>query len=254
MPALMSGAGFKDHFSRLAAGYSRYRPAYPPELIEFVAGCAPDRRCAVDCATGSGQAAVALASHFETVLAVDGSASQLANAQPHPGVRYACAMAERLPLADHGVSLVAAAQAVHWFDFDRFHAECRRVLAPGGVLAVWTYEKFRATPAVDEVMDQFYEHVIGPYWPPERRYVDEGYRTIPFPWHELAAPRFALRTDWTLEEALGYVATWSSVQRYRDAHGGDDPLPGLHAELATAWRADGTLRLQWPIHLRLGRA
>jgi len=250
----MSGAGFKDHFSRLAAGYSRYRPAYPPDLIAFVAGCAPDRRRAVDCATGSGQAAVALAAHFESVLAVDGSARQLANAQPHDRVHYACSMAEHLPVADHGVSLVAAAQAVHWFDFERFHAECRRVLVPGGVLAVWTYEKFRATPAVNAVMDRFYEQVIGPYWPPERRYVDEGYRTIPFPWQELAAPRFALRTDWTLEQALGYVATWSSVQRYRDAHGGDDPLPGLRADLTSAWRADGTLRLEWPIHLRLGHA
>jgi ubiquinone/menaquinone biosynthesis C-methylase UbiE len=99
---------------------------------------APARRLAVDCATGSGQAAVALAEHFAAVLAVDASSSQLTRAQPHPRVYYAASLAERLPAPDGSADLVTAAQAAHWFDFERFHAECRRVLAPGGVVAVWT--------------------------------------------------------------------------------------------------------------------
>jgi ubiquinone/menaquinone biosynthesis C-methylase UbiE len=245
---------FKDHFSRLAAGYSRFRPAYPRELIEYVAGRAPDRRVAIDCATGNGQAAVALAEFFDKVLAVDGSASQIAQAQPHTRVTYLCALAESMPVADHSVSLIAVAQAVHWFDFARFYTECRRVLAPQGVVAVWTYEKFRATPAVDTVMDRFYYDVIGPYWPPERQYVDEGYRTLPFPWQEEAPPAFSLGTDWTLEQVLGYVSTWSAVLRYRDARAGYDPLQDLTGELRTHWRDASTLRLVWPLHLRLGRA
>ena len=143
-------------------------------------------------------------------------------------------MAEQLPVPDQSVALVAAAQAVHWFDFERFYAECRRVLQPGGVIAVWTYEKFRANARVDAALDRFYYDVIGPYWPPERRYVDEAYTTLPFPWAEEQAPAFTLVTDWSLEQVMGYLATWSSVQRYRDAHPGDDPLPALAAELATA--------------------
>ena len=135
----MSDPGFKDHFSRLATGYSRYRPAYPRELIDYVANCAPDRGLAVECATGNGQAAVALAGHFARVIAVDGSATQLAAAQPHPRVQYVCALAEKLPVDDLTVSLVAAAQAVHWFDFARFNADCRRVLKTDGVVAVWSY-------------------------------------------------------------------------------------------------------------------
>jgi ubiquinone/menaquinone biosynthesis C-methylase UbiE len=245
---------FKDHFSRLAADYSRFRPAYPRELIEYVADCAPDRRVALDCATGNGQAAVALAAYFETVLAIDGSASQIARAQPHARVTYLCALAERLPVEDHSVSLIAAAQAVHWFDFARFYAECRRALAPQGVVAVWTYEKFRATADVDAVMDRFYCDVVGPYWPAERRYVDEGYRTLPFPLREEAPPPFSICTDWTLEQALGYVSTWSAVARYRDAHPAHDPLQDLAGQLGTHWPAAGTLRLVWPVHLRLGRA
>jgi SAM-dependent methyltransferase len=100
--------GFKDHFSRQSAAYSRYRPSYPDELIAYVAAQAPRRGWALDCATGNGQAALALAGHFGAVLAVDGSVSQLARAQPHPRVHYAAALAERLPARDGSLDLVAA--------------------------------------------------------------------------------------------------------------------------------------------------
>jgi SAM-dependent methyltransferase len=244
--------GFKDHFSNQAAAYSRYRPAYPAELIDFVAAQAPDRRFAVDCATGNGQAAVALAERFDAVLAVDGSSSQLTHAQAHPRVYYAAGIAERLPLRDGSVDLVAAAQAAHWFDFERFHAECRRVLGPDGVVALWTYEKFRVNDAVDAVIDDFYVNVVGGDWPPERRHVEQGYRTLPFPWRELPAPAFQLETEWDLGQVMGYLATWSSVQRHKERTG-RDPLPLLGPRLAALSPRSGVLRLRWPIHLRLGR-
>ncbi|MGB5104393.1 MAG: methyltransferase domain-containing protein [Steroidobacteraceae bacterium] len=243
---------FKDHFSRQAAGYRRYRPASPAALIEFVAAQAPDRSLAVDCATGSGQAAVALADHFDRVVALDGSVSQLGNAEAHGGVRYVAGVAERMPVASGCVALVAAAQALHWFDFARFHAECRRVLMAGGVVAAWSYEKFRVAPDVDAVVDRFYDRVIGEYWPPERRYVEAGYRTLPFPWREIPAPPFLLECDWDLDQLMGYLATWSAVQRCRDRTGAD-PLPALRVELERLWPG-GPRRLSWPIHLRLGCA
>ena len=243
---------FKDHFSSQASGYSRYRPGYPAELIGFVASRAPDQRLAVDCATGSGQAALAIAEYFDCVLAVDASLDQLARSQPHPRVLYAASLAEQLPIGPRSVALVTAAQAVHWFDFSRFYDECRRVLVPGGVIAVWTYEKFRLDPAVDAVVDRFYSQVVGPDWPAERRYVELGYRTLPFPWNEESPPDFAHETDWDLAEVLGYLGTWSAVQRYRDRVG-SDPLPALKPELAAAWGDERTRTLRWPIHLRLGR-
>lgn len=244
---------FKDHFSRQSTDYSRYRPSYPPALIAYVASLAPRHTLAVDCATGNGQAAVALAEHFESVLAVDGSEAQLAQALPHPRVRYERAMAESLPLADGEAALVAAAQAIHWFDFERYYAECRRVLMPGGVVAAWTYTVFRAGGAIDAVVDRFYHDTIGPYWPPERDYVQQHYRTLPFPWDEIEPPVFTLETDWTLEQVVGYFSSWSSVQRYKDTHGGDDPLPAVQAGLASVWPAHGTVRLNWPLYLRVGR-
>jgi hypothetical protein len=91
-------------------------------------------------------------------------------------------------------------------------------------------------------------------WPPERHYVEEAYQTLPFPWAEERVPEFQLVTEWSLEQAIGYCASWSSVQRFKDERPGEDPLPALAAELATLWPAAGTLRLNWPIHLRLGRS
>jgi SAM-dependent methyltransferase len=243
---------FKDHFSRQSVAYSRYRPSYPAGLIDWIAAQAPDRRLAVDCAAGSGQAALALAERFDRVVALDGSLNQLGNATSHPKVTYVAALAERLPLRDGCVSLVAAAQALHWFDFRRFNEECRRVLVPGGVVAAWTYEKLRVDDAVDAVIDGFYEGVVGPFWPPERRYVELAYRTIPFPWREIEAPPFELETSWDLERVFGYLASWSAVQRYKDHHG-HDPLPALRAPLEAAWGGAGPRRLRWPIYLRLGR-
>ena len=243
---------FKDHFSRQSAAYSRHRPGYPPELIDFVAASTPDHDLAIDCATGNGQAALQLATHFELVLALDGSQSQIAQARPHERVRYTAATAESLPVVSARAALVAAAQAVHWFDFARFYAECRRVLRPRGVVAVWTYELFRADGAPDAIVDDFYAHEVGDYWPPERRYVEHGYRTLPFPFVEERCPAFELVTEWSLDDVLGYLGSWSAVQRYKDAKG-QDPLPALRERLDAAWGRDATRRLRWPIHLRLGR-
>jgi SAM-dependent methyltransferase len=244
--------GFKDHFSRQAADYARFRPDYPPALADWLATRAPGHALALDLATGNGQAAVDLARHWARVCASDASARQLVHARPHPRVQYLRHAAERLPYRNGRVDLVAAAQAAHWFDFDRFWPEVRRVLRPGGVCALWSYEKFRVDAAVDAIVDAFYADVIGPYWPPERRHVESGYRTLPFPLAEEPAPAFALATDWDLDTVLAYLGTWSAVQRYRDARGAD-PLPALRQDLVRIWPDGAARRLAWPIHLRIGR-
>lgn len=244
---------FKDHFSKQAREYGLYRPRYPQALTDWIAAAGARRDCALDLATGNGQAALDLARHYGFVAASDASASQLAHAEPHPRVAYLRHTAERLPYRSASVDLVAVAQAAHWFDFERFHAEVRRVLRPGGLCALWTYEKFRVDAAVDALVDAFYVHVIGRHWPPERRHVEQAYRSLPFPYHELAAPPFELVNDWPLQHVLDYLGTWSAVQRCRDAEG-RDPLPALAAELAPHWPAGGTRRLIWPIHLRIGRS
>lgn len=244
---------FKDHFSGRSPDYRKYRPTYPPGLFTHLAGLAPARDLAWDCGTGTGQAAVGLGDHFARVIATDPSTEQLAEAEPHPRVEYEVAPAERSPLADGTADLVTVAQALHWFDFDRFYAEVRRVCRPGGVLAVWSYGFHRVNPAVDRVLDRFEDEFVGRCWPPERRYVNERYRTIPFPFPELPAPRFEMTVVWDLAGVLGYLGTWSATKLFIAAKG-FDPVERLRDEFAAAWGDPAAVRpVRWELNVRLGR-
>jgi hypothetical protein len=244
---------FKDHFSTQADRYTRYRPGYPRELFEYLATLPASRSEAWDCGTGNGQAAVALAEFFEHVDATDPSARQIEHATPHPRVRYHVAPAERCPLADDSVDLVTVAQALHWFDLDAFYTEVRRVGRRGSILAVWTYGLATITPEVDNVVLRLYSDVLGDYWPPERRIVEDRYQSIAFPFAAIEPPLLAMEAMWNLADLLGYLSTWSSAQKYLEAHGAD-PLELVRADLAQAWgSADVERTVHWPLHLRVGR-
>lgn len=244
---------FKDHFSGTARGYSQFRPGYPPELFAWLAQIAPGRELAWDCATGNGQAALGLAEHFRRVVASDASAAQIANRRPHERVDYLIALAEASALRPACCDLISVAQSAHWFDFERFYTEVRRVARPGGVLALWTYSLFRIEEGIDELLARFYSDVVGVYWPPERRYVETHYRTLPFPIEEIDTPGFELVTDWNLDQVVRYLGTWSSVSRFKQQRG-VDPVAELAPALAQLWGdAQRSRRVDWPVHLRVGR-
>lgn len=246
-------SGFRDQFSSVAEQYVRFRPTYPDELFDWLAELAPDRALAWDCATGSGQAAAGLARRFDRVVATDASPAQLANAPPHPRVEYRRAPAEASGLPEGSASLITVAQALHWIELEPFWREVRRVGREGGIIAVWCYSGLEIEPAVDAVIGRFYRETVGPFWAPERRFVDTGYRTLPFPFAELPAPRFTMATDWTLGHLEGYLRSWSATANYRAALG-EDPVPGLHPSLAAAWGDPSRARVvRWPLHLRAGR-
>lgn len=246
-------SSFKDHFSGGARNYAEHRPGYPEALFAWLATLAPARELAWDCATGNGQAATSLVPHFARVVASDASAEQVANRRVQPAIDYLVALAEACALRAGICDLITVAQSAHWFDFPRFYAEVRRVAKPCGVIALWTYEKFRIGDALDAPIDRFYEEVVGPYWPPERSYVEQGYRTLPFPFEEIRAPAFELSTDWTLEQVLAYLRTWSAVHRFRK-HRGFDPVTEFAPQLGARWgSSEVARRVQWPLHLRVGR-
>jgi SAM-dependent methyltransferase len=244
---------FKDHFSGHAAAYASFRPGYPRDLVAAVARLPREHRLALDTGTGNGQAALGLAQYFDRVVATDPSAAQLEHAPAHPRIEYRVAPAEATGLPDGSVDLVTAAQAFHWYDFDRFFAEVERVLAPGGAVAVWTYNLARVDPAVDAQIDRLAHGIAAPYWPPERRWVDEEYRTIPFPFDEVVIPPFFHEEQWDLGRLVSYLHTWSATARFIQEKG-TDPVDEIWDDLAAAWGEPERVRtVTWPLFLRAGR-
>lgn len=241
---------FKDHFSTHSPQYRDHRPHYPAELFEFLAHSTARRDTAWDCGCGNGQAALGLTPWFERVIATDASAGQIAAALPHHKVTYRVAPAEASGLPSASVDLLSVAQAAHWFDFEPFYAEVARVVRPGGVVALFGYGLTRVADTVDPLVRHLYDAVVGPFWPPERHHVEAGYHSLPFPFRELAAPPLHMAAAWDLEQFLGYLGTWSAVQRYRRERGAD-PLAALRAPLAAAW-GSGPRPVTWPVVMRLG--
>lgn len=240
-------------FARQAATYAAARPRYPDALYQTILAVVAGRSAAWDCATGNGQAALDLARHFDRVIATDASAEQLAHAFPAPNVEYRVAAAEASGLADRGIELTTVAQALHWLDHERFYEEVRRVSVPGGVLAAWTYGSCDAGEDLDTLLRDFEHGLLGPYWDPRRRWVNEGYRTIPFPFAEIPMPRFELRAAWSLSQLGGYLSSWSAVANYRHAHG-TDPVAPLLDRIVKHWGApEATRVIVWPLSVRVGR-
>jgi SAM-dependent methyltransferase len=243
---------FKDHFSKQAADYAIFRPGYPQELFDYIGSIAPSRQLAWDCGTGSGQAAVGLALVFDRVIATDASKKQIANAQEHGHVEYRVAPAENSGIQTGAIDLIMVAQALHWFDLDRFYAEAQRVLKPDGILAASAYNLLHIEPTIDEIVNRYYYEVVGPFWPPERELVEQ-FADIPFPFQEIDPPKFEMTTQWNLDHLLGYLRTWSSTQRFIAAKG-SDPLEQITDDLHNAWGdPQQTLNVVWPLIVRIGR-
>lgn len=243
---------FKDHFSSHAQAYSTYRPSYPQALYEALAGICEGHDLAWDCATGNGQAALGLAAYFNQVIATDASKKQIDSAAGRRNISYRVAGAENSGLERASVDLITVAQALHWFNHEAFFEEARRVLKPGGILAVWTYNLLEVNEEITALIRRLSEEIVGSYWPPERKYVLDNYRTIKFPFEAAELPAFNMTALWSLDELLGYLATWSSVVYYK-ADKGHDPLDEILPALSRAWGGADKKAINWPLTMHLLR-
>lgn len=244
---------FEDHFSQHSQVYAQYRPQYPEEIYAYLASIAPSQSLAWDCGTGNGQAAIGLANYFEHVFATDASAEQIARAYRHPKVEYHVEPAEHVSLPDSSADLVTVAVAIHWFNFDEFYREVKRVLKPSGVLAAWTYNLTEISPEIDALVQQYYFEILKGYWPERIHYLEEGYVTLPFPFEEIVPPAFAMQANWDLNQYAGFLNSWSATQRYKEQNG-HHPLSLSWDQLRAAWGNENDQHsVRWPLHFRIGR-
>jgi SAM-dependent methyltransferase len=243
---------FIDKFSEHSEQYARARPAYPDELFDAITLDLTNRHLAWDCGTGNGQAAVKLSKHFDRVHATDPSPQQLRNATQVENVKYSIGQAEESDLLPQSVDLVLVAQALHWFDRDRFYAEVRRVLQPDGRLVIVGYDWVYISGEVDRVLSQTLLEPIRPFWAKNDELVFDGYRTIEFPFAETRLPPVAMHLEWDLTQLLAYICSLSST-RAAIRELGDEFVQQAQITLAGVWGDPSSRRhAVMPLHTRCG--
>lgn len=242
----------KDNFSTQSELYARFRPTYPEELYQFLYSLVETKDTAWDCGTGNGQVAQELSKHFKEVYATDISEKQIRNAIQRNNIFYKGESAEKTSFPDKTFDLITVAQAIHWFNFDLFYKEVKRTIKPNGILAVIGYGLLNIDEETDKIITKFYHEIVGTYWDKERKYVDEDYQTIPFPFKEIKAPQLYNTYKWSLEQLIGYLNTWSAVQHYINANN-QNPVELVYEDLQEIWKGKTTKTVKFPILLRIAR-
>ncbi|NBC27955.1 MAG: methyltransferase domain-containing protein [Bacteroidetes bacterium] len=241
----------KDNFSEQSNLYKAFRPTYPNALYDFILELVPEKNCAWDCGTGNGQVATELAKQFKQVHATDISRRQLEQAPNHPTIEYSIQKAEEPAFPDDTFNLITVAQAIHWFDLDQFYKEVYRTIKKGGVFAVIGYGLAETFPEADHIISRLFHDITGPYWDEERRYLDEKYETLPFPFRNIESQEFSIVYEWDFEYLVGYLRTWSAVIHYKNQTG-HSPLELIHDELKSCW--NNKIRpVHFPIFTRIAR-
>lgn len=244
----------KDKFSKQAATYKKYRPHYPAALYQYLLSLDNQKISCWDCGTGNGQVASELSKHFQIVYATDISQRQLDHAKPAPNIIYQNQRAETTDFQDNQFDLITVGQAVHWFDFENFNREVKRVGKAGGHICIWGYGLLKINPQIDPLIQHFYEAIIGPFWNQERRHVDQAYQTVTFDFKELETPKdIAIQVEWTIDELSGYFNSWSGVQNYLEKHPGSNPVEEVISTIKKVWKPNEAKIIRFPIFIRTGR-
>ena len=232
--------------------YAKFRPDYPQEIFDFILSKADKRDVAWDCATGNGQAAKELANHFKKVFATDISQKQLDNAEKKENIIYSLQPAEKTNFQDNTFDLITVSQALHWFDFEKFYAEVKRVAKNKAWISAWVYPTLTISPEIDElVLEKHYKALLGSYWDHERKYVDANYTTIPFPFSETETPVFQMKLHWDIEQLAGYLNSWSGLQKFIQAKN-FNPVEELTENIKRFWKSE-KMEIIFPIYMRMGQ-
>ena len=243
----------KDLFSKQSDLYARYRPGYPKVLFDHILSFVKDKNIAWDCATGNGQAAIALADHFKKVIATDISPAQIEKAKARDNIEYLVCAAESTPFDENTFDLVTVAQAYHWIKWNKFRDEVIRVCRPRAVIAVWVYSnQTTGDKKVDDAVHAFYENVTRSYWDDERKFVDEMYSTVEFDYELLPPKIFETILEWRREDLVGYISSWSAIQKFIKVNG-HSPVPLIEKEINELWPEGEIKKVTFPIYLKAGR-
>jgi ubiquinone/menaquinone biosynthesis C-methylase UbiE len=142
-----------SRFSDRAENYAKYRPAYPPGVIDILkANCGLTQKSVIaDIGSGTGILTELFLKHGNFVFAVEPNAAMRSAAEhfikPSPNFASVEATAESTTLKDASIDIITAAQAFHWFDRNAAKREFTRILKPGGWVAlIWNERRLDSKP------------------------------------------------------------------------------------------------------------
>jgi ubiquinone/menaquinone biosynthesis C-methylase UbiE len=244
---------FKDYFSKQAAEYAKYRPGYPDELFKYLSSITEGHQRAWDCAAGNGQAALKLTPFFDEIIATDASENQIKNAGAHPKIKYRVAVAENSGIELHSVNLITVATAIHWFNLIKFYEEVKRVLVPGGTLAIWNYAWANVNQMADSLIHRYVYEIVGSYAAPDFWKGINSETEIDFPFSRIKTPEFKIEREWDLKDYINFVMTWSPTQHYIKANN-SNPIEKIFEELKKAWGDENEKKkITWKLTLKAAK-
>jgi ubiquinone/menaquinone biosynthesis C-methylase UbiE len=244
----------RNTFSEQSDIYYKVRPHYPSALYEWISQMCIQRKNAWDCATGNGQAAVGLSAYFETVQATDISEQQISYAMQQENITYSVSSAETTIFSPESFDLVVVAQALHWFDYDRFWPEVSRVARRDAFFCAWGYDWLSSTTEIDTILIKPLRSLLDPFWAKKNLLLWNGYHSkdIAFPYERLETPSFVLETQWQLDHLLEYMMTWSAFKNSRGDSAVVASIDQLISVAKTLVLSDKELPIRMPLKIVAG--
>ncbi|XP_074655132.1 putative methyltransferase DDB_G0268948 [Tubulanus polymorphus] len=262
----------------LVSRYVKSRFSYPHDLRDIIldylkkdSRYRPPFGQLIDVGCGSGQSTPLFADHFQTLIGVDCSQAQIEEATRrniHENIEYRIGDSTSLPMKDESTDLVIVSVALHWFDLQKFYAEVRRILKPGGLLAVWNYRYFTVhydqtpdnTNAITDVckklIDDWFSEIDGHIGPPPKN--DNCMAGTPPCFQNEKRFETAVEMIWSVNELVFYTSTLSSYDILKAKYPDRDISAETKELLLEALNfpetaGDTKLLIRFPIHGLLSR-
>uniref|UniRef100_A0A674NUE2 Methyltransferase type 11 domain-containing protein n=1 Tax=Takifugu rubripes TaxID=31033 RepID=A0A674NUE2_TAKRU len=220
----------------ISSNYQKYRFRAPDEVRDTVLQFLDEKYInisrrqshvlAVDLGCGTGQTTRLLAPHFQEVVGIDVSETQLEQARAVlscPDITYRKGTAEDLPFPDGSVDLITASSAAHYFDESKFMAEANRVLKPGGCIALIDFplQKMRlhyrdCGERLTDIFHQVSQEITDTSIPvvKSENMLEDFFSAISFP-DKQRAEGILEKSTTSVRKVLGSVKTSSMFQIYK---------------------------------------
>ena len=243
-------------FSDRVEDYVRYRPGYPPEVLDLLraeCGLRPSHIVA-DIASGTGMFTRLLLENGNSVFAVEPNTEMremgIRLLEPYNRLVSIAGTAEETTLGSASVDFVTAAQAAHWFDLPRARAEFARILRPEGwCVLIWNERRAETTPFLRD-----YEQLLLTYGTDYKEVRHERTTALI---HEFFAPASHQERVFSLCQQFDYEGTagrlLSSSYAPLEGHPNHAPMMQELQRILRAHAADDRVEFEYNTRVYYGR-